>query len=325
VKAAFYTVSDARYFIGTVALLNSIRLAGHQEPIFISDCGLDEKQRKLLEPVATIVDASSVGAPHHAKLCAAIVHTADLSILIDSDVVLVRRLDELTARASRGAVTGFADPYEHRFDPRWGPLLGLGELTPRTYVNAGLLLIPRTLSGRLFPEVERAQAQIELSETRFGRGNPEAPFYYVDQDVWNALFASNVLDGNVDVLPSRLAPHPPFKGLRARGNEYVFDDGLAPFVLHHVLAKPWLEQTRQNLYSQLLPRLLLAPGLPIRLDEDDVPLRLRPGATGAAARAYADAVSTTRLLRGRLGIRPRLSVWLRRRVRTSIGGKRGRD
>ena len=33
---AFYTVADARYFLGAVGMINSLRLVGHDEPIFCS-------------------------------------------------------------------------------------------------------------------------------------------------------------------------------------------------------------------------------------------------------------------------------------------------
>ena len=46
--AAFYCVADERYFLGAVGLVNSLRLVGHREPIFLLDCGLDDEQRELL-------------------------------------------------------------------------------------------------------------------------------------------------------------------------------------------------------------------------------------------------------------------------------------
>ena len=45
--AAFYCVADERYFLGAVGLINSLRLVGHTEPIFLLDCGLTAAQRRL--------------------------------------------------------------------------------------------------------------------------------------------------------------------------------------------------------------------------------------------------------------------------------------
>jgi len=36
---AFYAVSDAAHFLGLVGLLNSLRMAGHHEPLFVADSG----------------------------------------------------------------------------------------------------------------------------------------------------------------------------------------------------------------------------------------------------------------------------------------------
>ncbi len=54
---AFYCVSDARYFLGAVAMINSLRLNGHREPIYLLDAGLSDDQRELLAAEATIVKA----------------------------------------------------------------------------------------------------------------------------------------------------------------------------------------------------------------------------------------------------------------------------
>ena len=46
--AAFYCVADERYFLGAVGLINSLRLVGHDEPVYLLDCGLTDAQRELL-------------------------------------------------------------------------------------------------------------------------------------------------------------------------------------------------------------------------------------------------------------------------------------
>ena len=55
IDAAFYCVADERYFLGAVAVVNSLRLHGHTEPVFVGDCGLTSRQRELLDPHATVV------------------------------------------------------------------------------------------------------------------------------------------------------------------------------------------------------------------------------------------------------------------------------
>ena len=48
--ATFYTVTDAEFFPGTVALLNSLRLVGHREPLVVLDNGLTPEQRDAARP-----------------------------------------------------------------------------------------------------------------------------------------------------------------------------------------------------------------------------------------------------------------------------------
>ena len=53
--AAFFCVSSSRYFLGAVALVNSLRLLGHTEPVYVLDYGLSEAERELLAPECTLV------------------------------------------------------------------------------------------------------------------------------------------------------------------------------------------------------------------------------------------------------------------------------
>ncbi len=50
---AFYCISSDLYFPGAVALVNSLRLVGHTEPIFLLDCGLSDAHRELLATEVT--------------------------------------------------------------------------------------------------------------------------------------------------------------------------------------------------------------------------------------------------------------------------------
>ena len=62
------------------------------------------------------------------------------------------------------------------------------------------------------------------------------------------------------------------------------ESGIEPLVIHHWLAKPWLEPTHHGVYSQLLSRLLVGDDLAIRIPPEQVPLRLRKGPLAYAAR-----------------------------------------
>ncbi len=64
---AFYCVSDARFFLGAVGLINSLRVIGHDEPIFVLDCGLTDEQRGMLAAEATLVPAPAERPPQLLK------------------------------------------------------------------------------------------------------------------------------------------------------------------------------------------------------------------------------------------------------------------
>ncbi len=44
-------------------MINSLRLNGHREPIYLLDCGLSDDQRELLAAEVTVVDAPD-GSSH---------------------------------------------------------------------------------------------------------------------------------------------------------------------------------------------------------------------------------------------------------------------
>ena len=67
---AFYCVTGRDFFPGAVALLNSLRLLGHEEPFYVCDCGLTPGQRARLDPHAVLVDAPAGAAPSTQKLVA---------------------------------------------------------------------------------------------------------------------------------------------------------------------------------------------------------------------------------------------------------------
>jgi hypothetical protein len=60
-STAFYCVASRLYFLGAVGLVNSLRLVGHEEPVFLLDCGLTEGQRALTARYANHLLASGQG------------------------------------------------------------------------------------------------------------------------------------------------------------------------------------------------------------------------------------------------------------------------
>lgn len=273
----------------------------------VTDAGLLPDQRRRLEEHVTVRSAERELPPYVLKLSPSLEPPADVLVLVDADMILTRPLAEPIEIAAAGKIVAFADPVSPRFFPEWAGLLGPPPLRRQAYINAGLLVLPDVSGRRLLGETVDLVAKLDIAETQHGTGSAEDPFFYYDQDVLNAVL-SGASEETV-VLDERLAPHPPFSGLELVDAETLrcrYPDGTEPFVVHHVLAKPWLAATRVNVYQRLLRRVLLAPDVPLRLDAAELPLRLRDGFAAAVDRARADLVARAGAVRGRLGLRRRL-------------------
>jgi hypothetical protein len=326
---AFYSVCDSRFFIGMVALLNSLRLIGHDEPIFLVDAGLTAEQQRLLSDHVTLIPAPQNAPVILLKQLGPMKYPASVSVLLDADMIVTRPLTQLIAVARSGRIVGFVDEgtTEDRFFPEWGSLLGFGPVRRQPYLNAGQLVIPDSLGHRLLELWVEGQAKVDAQRTWHGTGRLSSPLYFGDQDVLNALVATQFEPEEMMILEHRLAPFPPFPGLRLIDERRIlcrYADGTQPFLLHHVLAKPWLKTTRTTVYSLLLPRLLLAPDVALRLEPDQLPLRLREGRLAVADRRRANLqaliYSHSRRQLGRFGIRTRIARW--REVVSSIPPER---
>jgi hypothetical protein len=285
---AFYCVSDERFFLGAVGLINSLRLVGHMEPIYLLDLGLTAAQRELLEPHVELVEAPDGVQPWLAKTVAPLAHPAEVMVLIDADMIATRPLDELIAQAAGGRVVA-VEHGSQRFVAEWGEVLDLGPVEPRTYVCSGLLVAGRDPGIQVLQTMDDRQRQVDFDRGYLARDIADYPLLYLDQDVLNAVLASSVARGRVNTLARRMEAIPPFAGLRVldeRTLRCAYEDGVEPYLLHHFSAKPWLKATPEGIYTQLLRRLLLGPDLAIRVPERDLPVHLRTGLVGDAVRSW---------------------------------------
>ena len=278
-ETAFYCVADERYFTGAVGLVNSLRLLGHRDPIFLLDCGLTAAQRDLLSAEVELVVSPEDRPPWLLKTVAPLSHPADVMVLLDTDIVATRPLGELFERAAAGRLVAFADPAD-RFDPDWGELLGLG--TPRrgTYVSSAALCVGRELGAEVLGLLADRQSAVDFERSFWRADEPGYPFRFADQDVLNAILATRIGPDRVDALDSRLAPTPPFSGLAVTDEATLrcsYADGAEPFLVHHHVVRPWLEPTHHGVYSRLLRRLLIGDDVAIRVPEEAIPLWLRSG------------------------------------------------
>src|SRR6266511_52133 len=157
--AAFYCVADESYFLGAVGLINSLRLAGHDEPIFLLACGLETARRELLEPHVTLVDPPRDAPPWLLKTVAPRLHPAETMVLVDTDMIVTRSLAPLVELAAGGRAVAFENNID-RFVPEWGALLDLGPVRRQPYVSSALVAIGRRLSpGTPFEGLEVTDAE----------------------------------------------------------------------------------------------------------------------------------------------------------------------
>jgi hypothetical protein len=316
--SAFYAVADSRHFLGLVGMINSLRLVGHDEPIFVADLGLSDSERRVLADQVTLVAVPDAKAPHLAKTAVPLLQPSDVMVLVDADLVVTRPLTELIESARTGRVVAFADQLRDRFDERWAELLDLGQVRPRPYLNSGVVVMDRIIGISLLEQVAAGCTRVDPRKSCANpNGRPDYPFYYLDQDVFNAVLSAFEPE-RVQALEHALAPIPPFDGLRLVDETRLrcaYRDGLEPYVLHHIRDKPWLSATRWNLYSRLLARLLLQPDVAIQLERDRVPLRLRDGRLGWIEKRRCGTIAWLKRVRGKLGVRRALARHLARNSR----------
>jgi hypothetical protein len=293
-EAAFYCMSSSIYFLGAVGMINSLRLLGHQEPIFLLDCGLSEGQRDLLRPQVTLVPGRADAPPYVLKTIAPLRHPAKVMVLIDADMVATRSFAELIGQAAEGRVIAPRNDIE-RFFGEWSTLLGLGPVRRQPYVSSGLVFCGPSIGTDVLTLTDALIDKVRLDLTFDRQNDPSYPLFYMEQDVLNAVLASRVARDRVVALPHRLVPNPPFPGLRVLDEAALrcaYPDGTEPYALHHFAVKPWLEPARHGPYSRLLRRLLTGADLPIRVSEEELPLRLRSGVRAWLDRKRVDVGET---------------------------------
>lgn len=218
----YYTISDARYFAGTVAALNSIRLTGNAGEFVVLDAGLTPSQRERLEPHATLPDLSLPTGVSPVFLRPAIRELAPSGVVVflDSDVIVTTSLEPVIRLARGGQICGAPD-LQQRFFPEWHEIFGLSrEPRRQTYVNAGLV----AFSVDRWPALlrrwwEASERIIALGPPKlFSLDNESAaghPFAYNDQDALNALLMSEVPEGALSFIDPGAAPHRPRSEERA--------------------------------------------------------------------------------------------------------------
>jgi hypothetical protein len=328
-RAAFYCVSSEMFFIGAVAMINSLRLLGHSEPIFVLDCGLSAAQRDVLSAEATVVPSPDDATPFLLKTVAPLRHPAEVMVLIDADIIVTRSLGRLIDHASQGRIVA-VEHGQDRYFPEWGEVIGR-TARHRRYVSSSLVVLGGSVGSKVIHAMDSVQRRIDLERTPYSGSVPDFaslggafpdtdahhPFYFADQDVLNAVLATEANAGQVEVLDRRAEAITPFTDLRLIDENTLrcaFEDGTEPFAVHHFMpTKPWLEPTIPGVYSRLLTRLLRGGDVAISVPARELPAHLRPGLVGAVRSWRRGGLSARfRALRARIAAGSRKPGALRR-------------
>jgi hypothetical protein len=288
VAARFYTISDSAFFVGTVALLNSLRQTGHRQDLVVLDRGLTARQREVLQPHAALVELPAEHRdddPFLVKPFPALLEPEGVVVLLDSDIAVTDSLEAVIAHAAEGRICAFPDhPVDlGRWFAEWHELFELSApLRHADYLNAGFVAVSvdhwPDFFGRWWEACARIPAQ------RAGLADPE-PLAQLDQDALNAILMSEVPGGAVEQLPTyswdlrRVSVADPV-------SLQCYEDGVRQPLLHAWL-RPKIWQAPQNVhanaYERLLARILFANDAVARVALADVPRRLRPGLRGRVA------------------------------------------
>jgi hypothetical protein len=285
-KVTFYTIANHRFFLGAVALLNSLRVTGHSGELVVLDVGLVPSERELLEDHARVV-ASPKPIESHPTMMKPYPHFFEPSgtvVAIDSDILVTGSLGEVFELADQGKICAYPDTptVRNRWHAEWEQTLKLrSPLRHEVYVNAGFVVFSTTHWPQLLERWWNV-CQLVPGDQAYGH---ETIFNAGDQDALNALLMSEISRDNVALLPEAQAA---FAGdvtvedldtLRCSANREQ------KTILHYLDSpKPWEPTGWLRLaatdYVRLMRRLLFAPDVPLRLDPNQVPVWLRPTRRG---------------------------------------------
>lgn len=284
--ARFFTITDSRFFVGTVGLLNSLRLTGNDEELVVLDRGLTPEQRERLNPHVTLFDLpDEIEASAYAvKPYPARMDVGGIVVVIDSDVIVTNRLEPYYRAAGDGKICMFPSHFsaEWRFFEEWSEIFGLAAPLRRDqpYLAAGYLAISMEKWPSFF---ERWWKACELLPTPPPPRDDTSPLGQLDQDALNAILMSEIPADAIEELPAfefnlSLVKVVDEKTLACRDAS-----GAVPLLHTTRSPKVWQPEGWRHVegitraFVRLMPRVLFADDVPLNLSRREVPVWLRGG------------------------------------------------
>ncbi|HKH30482.1 MAG TPA: hypothetical protein VKA45_05450 [Gaiellaceae bacterium] len=286
----YTSVVDDQYFVGGVALVNSLRLTGNAGDILLLDVGLTPAQRAFLERECEVrrVDLDRGLLAVFSKPCIHRFEKTRTVVILDSDVIVTGSFRPMIEHAEDGKICGFNEP-RNRWFSEWTDLFGLrAPLRREDYVSASFLALSTARWGHFLERWEELGVTIreERSKRPLMLHLQDAvmdPTAFSEQDTMNALLMSEVSTSAVVHLDPELAPAWPDRdGVRVADLDAVrctFAGRESSYLHWTGPVKPWMRwgwsPVSYDAFIRLLPRVLLAEDVPLRLSPSDVPFWLR--------------------------------------------------
>jgi hypothetical protein len=286
--ATFYTVTDEAFFPGTVALVNSLRIVGHTEPLVVLDNGLTGAQRERLEEVATVLDAPDGTGSMPPPTLKPFPHLFDAKgtvAIIDSDMIVSASLAPAFSLAAQGKICLYAAPDwpsdRARWFPEWQELFALrAPLRREPYLNNGFVVFSTDHWPQLLRDWWVACSRIPVGSVFTSQ---EHALRLGDSDALNAILMSEVGADSVALPAEGLQAAPGDDVVVADEDRLVcVRDGVQVSLLHHwARPKVWSRRGKLRLresdaYVRVFSRVVFGPGVALPLTKSDVPWWLRP-------------------------------------------------
>jgi hypothetical protein len=289
VPVTYYTVSNHTYFLGTVALLNSLRVTGNPDPLVVLDAGLLPEEREALEPHARVVSMpEDRGNPVLLKPFPHVLDASGVIVVIDSDIIVTSSLTAVTDLARRGKIClcpAWVEAARTRWFAEWQATLQLrAPLRREDWLHDGFVVFDTTHWPDLLERWWDVCSLVPADEIFAA----ETPFNAGDADAINALLMSEIPREAVGVLSP---------GDEVYAGDVTIQDlrtlectvaGRSPLFIHVPdRPKPWersgWSRRGSDVYLRLMRRLFFEEDATVRLGSEQVPRWLRPGADGRMA------------------------------------------
>jgi hypothetical protein len=291
-RVRVFTMADEHYFLGLVALVNSLRLQGCEAPLTVLDLGLTPRQREIIGAECELLSRPEVAGLHpwllQPYVCT--LRPADIVVYVDADIIMTQPLDEIVDSARRGRLCVFRDINATRWCTEWQSIFGLpGSPRHQTYVNAGFIVFSTKHFPTLLARWNECCQSLVGSPTFVETNSLASPTALTSQDALNALLMSEVAAGAVDCRTA--SAQGPAELIRTRiadlARVQCLLDGQRMTLLHSWgPLKPWRDRASRSLrrtaYVRCLRRLLTQTDVGVQLPAAMAPRWLRPGARGAA-------------------------------------------